>query len=79
MSDLKRVQELVRELDVLVRHLSVQTASTVPDNRPKLTKREVKALREHKRKGGWSNSELAALYDVNPSTVSRIVRGQYHK
>ena len=53
---------------------------TGPDrpNAKKLTDREVKEIREYKR-AGFKNAELADMFDVNPATISRIVRGQYHK
>ena len=50
-------------------------------NRPnakKLTRSEVAHIRQLKR-SGWKQSALAEIYDVNPATISRIVRGQYHK
>ena len=47
-------------------------------NRKRLTKPEVEAIREMKRRGE-SNRGIADVFDINPTTVSRIVRGQYHK
>jgi len=48
-------------------------------NRKKLTAREVKTIRDMNRIGVASQAVLAKMYDVNPATVSRIVRGQYYK
>jgi hypothetical protein len=47
------------------------------NNRPKLTEREVRDIRDAYR-GGMSQTDLANNYGVNPSTVSRTVRGFYH-
>lgn len=55
-----------------------KTGPKRPNNNKKLTEREVFEIRNMKRQG-WKNSELARAFDVNPATVSRIVRGQYHK
>ncbi len=46
------------------------------DNRKKLTTREVATIRDMVR-AGYSQAEVADIYDVSPPTVSRIVRGQY--
>ncbi|BCP02542.1 helix-turn-helix domain-containing protein [Mycobacterium intracellulare] len=81
--------ELMQDNDLLreeVRDLSHQIglfkAAEVGPNRPnnnrKLTEREVQEIREHSRMG-WKNADLARAFDVNPATISRIVRGQYHK
>lgn len=47
-------------------------------NRKKLTAKEVGTIRELKR-SGESNRSIADVFDINPATVSRIVRGLYHK
>lgn len=47
-------------------------------NRKKLTPREVQNIRELHR-SGTNQRALAEIYDVNPATVSRIVRGQYYR
>ena len=47
------------------------------NNRPKLSDQEVKDIRAAYR-GGMSQVDLANNYGVNPSTISRIVRGFYH-
>jgi DNA-binding NarL/FixJ family response regulator len=46
-------------------------------NRKKLSQREVNSIRELHR-NGWSQKAIADSYDINPATVSRIVRGIYH-
>lgn len=46
-------------------------------NRKKLTKQEVKDIRDAFR-GGVKQKDLADNYGVNRATISRIVRGIYH-
>ena len=46
-------------------------------NRQKLSDEEVKDIRRAHR-GGMSQRQLAEAYDVNPATISRIVRNIYH-
>lgn len=48
-------------------------------NRPKLSDSEVKRIRYMKREGAFSNVQLADMFDVNPGTISRIVRNIYHR
>ncbi|WP_280350427.1 helix-turn-helix domain-containing protein [Nocardia abscessus] len=48
------------------------------DNRKKLTDREVAEIRRLYRTTGYSQREIAGIYDINPATVSRTVRGIYH-
>ncbi|BBY34927.1 helix-turn-helix domain-containing protein [Mycolicibacter minnesotensis] len=47
-------------------------------NRKKLRPNDVRAIRDMKL-SGESNRNIADLFGVNPATVSRIVRGIYHK
>ena len=49
-----------------------------PNNRKKLTNREVADIRENHRLG-FTQRDLADIYDVNPATISRIVRKVYHR
>lgn len=53
------------------------TGSSRP-NRPKLTPREVHSIRAAYI-GGMKQSDLAKSYEVNPATISRLVRGVYHR
>lgn len=58
-----------------------RTVAAVPAERPnarKLTPSEVRQLRTEYRRGAMNQRELASTYDLNPATVSRIVRGVYH-
>jgi DNA-binding MarR family transcriptional regulator len=50
-----------------------------PNNQKKLTDREVKEIRNLARTSDLTQREIADCYAVNPATVSRIVRGVYHK
>lgn len=49
-----------------------------PSNSKKLTKSEVSQIRDMYRKG-YKVTELADIFDVNHSTVSRIVQHVYWK
>ncbi|MDV6975283.1 helix-turn-helix domain-containing protein [Mycobacterium intracellulare] len=51
----------------------------VPTNKKKLTNREVAEIRRLARTTGMSQREVAEIYDVNPATVCRILKGVYHK
>ena len=79
-----QVAEERDELKDEVEALKAKIASYLPyvkqgaDNRPKLTKAEVENIRALRR-SGYSQREIAEIYDINPATVSRIVRGQYYK
>lgn len=46
-------------------------------NRKKLSEHDAKDIRQAHR-GGATQAQLAANYEVNPATISRIVRGIYH-
>lgn len=46
-------------------------------NRKKLTKREVETIHQLHRSGA-KNVDIAYSFDVNPATISRIVRGLYY-
>jgi DNA-binding CsgD family transcriptional regulator len=50
-----------------------------PNNQKKLTDREVKEIRNLARTSDLTQREIADCYDINSATVSRIVRGVYHK
>lgn len=47
------------------------------DNSKKLSDRDV-ALMRRMYQDGYKQHELADVFDVNPATVSRTVRGIYH-
>lgn len=46
-------------------------------NKKKLSPVQVREIRAYHRRGE-SQADIAYLYGVNPATVSRIVRGEYH-
>lgn len=71
------INELYAENRQLRLALSQQKAST-KDNRPKLQPADVRHIKELVRLG-FSRREVARAYDVNPSTVSRLVKGVYHR
>lgn len=64
----------VKELTAQIRY-----AQAKADNRKKLTAVEVAEIRRMYRNTGFSQREIADIYDVNPATISRTVRGIYHK
>ena len=71
---IKELDELIKERDFLLEELEDLKDW---DNKPKLTDGEVKDIRLAYR-GGMKQKDLADNYGVNPSTISRIVRGIYH-
>lgn len=73
---LNEIDEILAERSALrerVKELEAQPFN----NRPKLSQQEVKDIRAAHR-GGMTQIDLANSYGVNPSTISRIVRGFYH-
>lgn len=73
----KALTAVLEENDRLIKENEALKAKPT-DNRPKLTDREVKEIRDMRRMG-LSTREIADIYDVNKSTISRIVRREYHK
>lgn len=77
---IKRAFELLTEIDNIVCDLVRQSAlpqqPVKPNNRKKLTKRDVLLIRQMKR-NGETQAAIAETFDVSPPTISRIVRGQY--
>ena len=55
-----------------------QPAAYKPSNKRKLSQSDVKLIHQMKRNGS-PNTEIASVFDINRATVSRIVRGIYHK
>lgn len=74
MSEIMDLYEERREL----REQLAAVAAQRLDNRPKLGKGEVSQIREMRR-AGVKLADIADSFDVNKSTVSRIVKGVYHK
>jgi DNA-binding MarR family transcriptional regulator len=48
-------------------------------NAKKLTPSEVREIRHLHNTSSMTQADLAEAYDVNPATISRIVRRQYHR
>ena len=67
LEDNMRLRERVKELE-----------AQRFNNRPKLGKGEVARIHEMRR-AGYTVSEIADSFDLNKSTVSRTLRGEYHK
>lgn len=73
---LQELDALVKQRDELLEYIEwLQDAE--PSNRKRLSNKDVKEIRELHRKG-IKQSEIASFYDVNPATVSRIIRHIYH-
>jgi DNA transposition AAA+ family ATPase len=79
----------VRNMEVQVAKLQ-QTADFLEDeiqrplygaDRPNRPKLPLEAVQEIRRlfEAGWPQNKLAGQFGVNPSTISRIVSGTYHK
>lgn len=70
----KAVDDLIAEnnrLNHTIREMQTRT------NVKKLDARDAAHIRDLKR-AGYSQKEIAESFDLNPATVSRIVRGLYH-
>lgn len=83
MTETPTLTKVLREIDGLVsenKRLRAENERLKQNrpNKPKLTQSDVKHIREMVR-SGYSRRDVASAYDVNPSTVSRIVRGEYHR
>lgn len=59
-------------------HKQLKQAKSGGYNRPKLTKTDVQSI-YHLRRTGLSLKEIADIYDCNKSTISRTLKGVYHK
>ncbi len=71
------IDELIKERDQL--RQQVDDLQNHGRNRKKLSGREVKEIRNLARASDLTQREIADCYDINPATVSRIIRGVYHK
>lgn len=77
MTVLREIDGLIAE-NILLRQ-QVDDLQGSPANQKKLTEREVSEIRNLSRVSHLTQKEIADIYDVNPATVSRIVRGVYWK
>lgn len=73
----KELDSLLKERDQLMSEIERLKAQRL-DNRKKLSESEVRDIRAAHR-SGMSQRSLATAYDVNPTTINRIVRGIYHQ
>lgn len=69
---------LIQERNQLRRRVEELEFLAKNENKPKLTTREVEHIHELAR-AGHTQTDIASMFDVNRATVSRIVRGLYHK
>lgn len=74
---LKELDEVIAERDALRQRVDELEAQRF-NNRHKLGQGEVSRIREMRR-AGYKVREIAESFDVNKTTVSRILRGEYHK
>lgn len=76
------VREILDDIQTLVRELAtraeVPKTYYTPSNQKKLTRREVDRIRELKR-NGMKVTEIADVFDVHRSTVTRIINRTYWK
>lgn len=70
IAEVERLTEANKKLKLQIRQQ--------PSNTKKLTKSEVSQIRDLNRKG-YKVNELADIFDVNHSTISRIVKHVYWK
>jgi Trp operon repressor len=68
-------RRVLGELDVAL----AKVARGPRSNAKVLSPDEVARIRRWHAAGGVSQREIADAYDINPATVSRIVRRQYHR
>lgn len=69
-----RLQHALQELHDTLRVIEREPRS----NAKKLTADEVASIRQLHQRSSLNQREIAEAFDVNPATVSRIVRGVYH-
>lgn len=74
---LREIDALVSERDALAATVEWYAEQARNGNRRRLSDSDVKHIRELHRKG-FTQTEIASIYDVNKATVSRIVRHIYH-
>lgn len=74
---IQELDEILAERDRLQRRVEELEAQRF-NNRHKLGQGEVGRIREMRR-AGYKVREIAESFDINKTTVSRILRGQYHK
>lgn len=76
MAAMRELDRLISDRDALLAKVN-ELETRRFDNRPKLGKNEVENIKELRR-AGYKIAEIADIYDVNKSTISRTLRGVYH-
>lgn len=76
---LQKAKSLLHNLSLALDELSTvkDNPTKLVSNRKKLSRKEADEIRRLSR-AGFTNSELAEAFDVNKTTISRIVRGIYY-
>ncbi|AEJ92388.1 HTH DNA binding protein [Mycobacterium phage DroogsArmy] len=83
----QRLQKILQELYVFLHEwLGEEAVTPAPvaevgpkrSNRKKLSQKDAEHIRELKR-AGYTQADIAAVYDVHPSTIGRIVAGVYYR
>lgn len=72
------IKNLYAENEQLKAQLAASGKPAKPSNRKKLGTQEVKSIRDLRRIG-CSFKDIADVFDCHPSTISRTVKGVYHK
>ncbi|WP_037355469.1 helix-turn-helix domain-containing protein [Amycolatopsis orientalis] len=78
MTDVAALVRGVTDLAAENRRLRTTLAYRERANRKRLTPAEVAEIRRLAETTSLTQREIAASFDVNPATVSRIVRGIYY-
>lgn len=73
-------QKIIGELAAILeeKERTISQLKAKGDNRKKLSPIEARRIRSMHSTGNYSQRELADSFDVNPVTVSRIIRGSYY-
>lgn len=71
-----KLRQLADELAAKAAELETRR-SEAPSNRKVLTRRDVERIRTLHRAHKWRNKDLAEAFDVNKSTITRILNGVY--
>ena len=78
------IAAFVRELDGIIKERDelrkqLEAYKEERNNRKKLSQREVTEIRHLARASDMTQHDIADVFAVNPATISRILRGIYHK
>lgn len=84
MAITKKMSEVIRaaarvEFELTKLHAALKAVAIEPRaNAKKLTADEVNRIRSLHKAQTMNQRDIAEAFDVNPATISRIVRGVYH-